>query len=131
MDEETKFHWSEGMKYAHESIKGVFLINGGGAISILTFIGNKSAGGTVPSEPLVHAMLCFAFGAMAAPLAFLFAYLTQLQYGNRALGYSMRPRSLHYAAYFFVISGLILFVAGMICAATGFFAAVPVISPQK
>ncbi len=37
-DDETKWHWSEGMKYALEGIKTLFILNGAAAISILTFI---------------------------------------------------------------------------------------------
>ena len=38
MDEETKFHWAEGMKYALEGIKAIFVLNGAATVSILTFV---------------------------------------------------------------------------------------------
>ncbi len=44
MDEKTKFHWAEGMRYANEGIKLLFLLNGAATISILTFVANVKDG---------------------------------------------------------------------------------------
>ena len=43
MEDETRFHWSEGMKYVSEGVKALFLLNGAATISILTFVGNTKA----------------------------------------------------------------------------------------
>ena len=56
MDEETKFHWAEGMKYVQEGIKAIFVLNGAATVSILTFVGNTKT----KSDFLVYAMICFA-----------------------------------------------------------------------
>lgn len=76
--DEAKWHWAEGMNFALEGIKLMFLINGASAVAILTFIGNIRIG----SVSLVWAMLLFAFGAVMSVPAMIFAYLTQLHYGN-------------------------------------------------
>ena len=67
MEEETKFHWAEGMKYVVEGIKALFILNGAATVSILTFVGNTKS----KSELLVYAMICFAVGAATGPIAFL------------------------------------------------------------
>lgn len=71
MDDKSKYHWTEGMKFAHEGIKTLFLLNGAATVSILTFIGNTRTDATNLAYPLI----CYAFGAATGPLAFLFAYL--------------------------------------------------------
>ena len=53
MDEETKFQWAEGMKYALEGIKAIFVLNGAATVSILTFVGNTKT----KSDFLVYAMI--------------------------------------------------------------------------
>ncbi len=57
--EEAKWHWAEGMKYVVEGAKLLFLLNGAGCVSILTFIGNMKAG----SNLLIWSMLSFGLGA--------------------------------------------------------------------
>src|ERR1035441_7690900 len=76
--DDAKWHWAEGMKFALEGVKLLFILNGAASVSILTFVGNLKIG----SIPLISAMLCFAFGAATTVPAMVFAYLTQLQYGN-------------------------------------------------
>jgi len=79
MSDDQKWHWGESTKYVIEGAKSILLINGGAAISILTFIGNTKA-----HQALITASIAFfALGALASALIFLFCYLTQLEYGNR------------------------------------------------
>lgn len=121
MKDETKFHWAEGMKYAAECIKALFLLNGAATISILTFIGNTK---TKP-EYLVIAMALFALGAATGPLAMGLAYLTQLSYGNSAISpdNSGEQRSAavkrHHQVYWVVGIGVALFVFGVGFASIG------------
>jgi hypothetical protein len=35
--EEQQWHWKEGNKYALEAMKALLLLNGGGALALLTF----------------------------------------------------------------------------------------------
>jgi hypothetical protein len=119
--EEAKWHWAEGMKFALEGVKLLFILNGAASVSILTFIGNMRVG----SSQLVWALLSFAFGAAATVPAMIFAYLTQLHYGNASqdqmhgeeLWHSAGRR--HYAAYAFMLLGILCFVVGAIFAACG------------
>ena len=121
MDEETKFHWSEGMKYVAEGIKGVFLLNGASAVSILTFMGNTK----IASEHLILGLLSFAIGALSGPVAFCLAYLTQLQYGNqqRKNGSWSTGSRYHKATFVTVAIGMLLFIVGIAFASFGFWSA--------
>ncbi len=118
MNEETKFHWAEGMKYVLEGLKALFLLNGAASISLLTFIGNTKSN----SSSFVYAMMCFAVGSVMGPIAFLLAYLTQLQYGNAALkGEPFKVASrFHFGTYAVVVLGLASFIVGMYFAGEGF-----------
>jgi len=42
--DEAKWHWAEGMKFALEGVKLLFILNGATSVSILTFIGNFKIG---------------------------------------------------------------------------------------
>jgi hypothetical protein len=113
VDENQQFHWGEGLKFATEGIKGFFLLNGAAAISILTFIGNANNG----DDKLVYAMFCFALGALIGPVSFLFAYLTQLQYGNQNFTSALRYHNVTYAS---IILGMLFFLAGVVLAGYSF-----------
>ena len=118
MEEETKFHWAEGMKYALEGIKTLFLLNGAATVSILTFIGNTKDN----SDQLIYSMICFAFGAATGPVSLFLAYLAQLKYGNAAMNYSdsdigwSEASKLHNWTYVSIGVGLFLFLLGVILA---------------
>jgi len=112
MSEDAKWHWGEGMKYALEGIKTIFIVNGAASVSILTFIGNMKA----HSRLLVFSMVCFAFGAASAVFTMLCAYLAQLYYGN---SHHRRATSWHYGTYACGIAGLFLFLAGVLLVAFG------------
>jgi hypothetical protein len=116
MNEDNKFHWSEGMKYAAEAIKGVFLINGTASISMLTFIGNTK----IATWHLVIGLFSFAIGALTGPIAFCLAYLTQLQYGNKVLA----PK-VHTATYYIVGFGMLAFIVGIVFVSKGLWSALP------
>ena len=77
-EDEAKFHWSEGMKYAVEGLKLLFILNGAATVSILSFIGNTMT----KSSVLVVSMGSFVMGAVMGIIAIWLCYLTQLQYGN-------------------------------------------------
>ena len=121
MDDEAKFHWSEGMKYVSEGVKAMFLLNGAATLSVLTFIGNNK----VSSTQLLEAMGSFAVGAATSPLTFLFAYLSQLKNGNAGSRKqtALDARKFHYAAYVFFALGLLLFLAGTGFAIAGLMSA--------
>jgi hypothetical protein len=77
------------------------------------------------SSQLIWALLSFSFGAATTVPAMVFAYLTQLQYGNASQDEIheellwQRAGKRHYAAYAFIILGLVCFVIGAILAACG------------
>ena len=104
IDNQANWHWAEGMKFALEGVKLQFLLNGAASVSLLTFIGHLRAG----SASLVWALVAFSLGAASTIPAMIFAYLTQLHYGNAAheVPYDARiwgaAIRLHYWAYAFV-----------------------------
>lgn len=69
-----------------EALKTLALVNGGAAVAILAFLGNLAS-----RTPAVHlpnmtwALVCFAGGLFLTVLAFIVAYLTQLQLYNEDL----------------------------------------------
>lgn len=111
--EDARFHWPEGMKYAIEGIKALFLLNGAATISILTFIGNENSG----DNRLVYSMFCFALAALLGPIAFLSAYLTQLNYGNSD---SVRASKFHFRTYVCFGMGVVFFVLGVVLSGLAF-----------
>lgn len=124
----TQWHWAEGMKYALEGTKLLFILNGGAAISVLTFIGNTKAG----SRALIVAMILFALGAFSAVLTMVFAYLAQLHYGNAAQGPGQnldRASEFHCCAYVTVIGSGLLFLGGIVAAACGLLVLTPIPKP--
>jgi hypothetical protein len=111
MRNDSKFHWAEGMKYALEGMKTLFILNGASAISILTFVGNTKT----KSALLVLSMTSFGAGALIAALLMAMAYFTQLQYGNN----SATAHRTHYLTYICIIATVLCFMLGLGLAAFG------------
>ena len=101
------------MKFAHEGIKSLMLLNGAATISVLTFIGNTND----RDVSLVYAMFCFAIGSLCGPIAYLLAYLTQLNYGKENNGPAW---NFHRVTYFCIGVGVCLFIAGVVLAGLSF-----------
>jgi len=120
-DSQANWHWAEGIKFALEGVKLLFVLNGAASISILTFIGNVRIG----SGLLVGGMVSFAFGAASTIPAMILAYLTQLHYGNASLGDVSDMNTwrtagkFHRWAYVFMGLGLLSFLTGVALAAFG------------
>lgn len=121
MKDQTEFHWAEGMKYAMECIKTLFLLNGAATVSILTFIGNTRS----KPDYFVWAMGCFAVGAATGPLALGLSYLAQLKYGNSTIyshnsgGQRSAAVRFHHSVYWVVPAGVVLFLLGVALAGVG------------
>ncbi len=122
-EDQSKWHWAEGNKYALESIKALLIVNGAAAVSILTFIGNTktSQNIVIHTRPFVYAMVCFAAGAASAVLTMIFAYLTQLHYGNAQAEASAQKQAArwHRTTYVGLLIGLVFFCSGVAFAACG------------
>jgi hypothetical protein len=112
--DQQQWHWGEGNKYAMEAMKALLLLNGGGALALLTFFGNRGkTTGAVPADAIGNALLLFGIGIVGSVLAFLVAYLTQLQYGNSGTESKPVGRWWHFVTYIFVVLGLSGFVVGI------------------
>jgi hypothetical protein len=115
MTENAKWHWAEGNKYALEAAKAILLVNGAAAIATLTFIGNLKL---QPTPALIWSMVIFAVAAVASAQLFVFAYFTQLYYGNDKQKWAVR---WHTGTYILLLIIVVLFISGIACAAHGFF----------
>ena len=112
MTPDEQWHWGEGNKYAMEAMKALLLLNGGGALALLTFFGNRAKMLTaVSAEAIGNALFSFGVGTVGSVLALLLAYFTQLNYGN--LGLEGRARRWHYSTYIFIIVALVGFAGGI------------------
>jgi hypothetical protein len=111
------------MKHVVEGIKSVFLLNGATSISMLTFMGNTK----IATGQLIIGLLSFSLGALSGPIAFFFAYLTQLQYGNaaRSGGSWGTASKFHNATYATVAIGMILFIVGIAFASFALWSVLP------
>jgi hypothetical protein len=113
-DDHQRWHWGEGAKFAVEGIKSVLLLNGGAGVALLAFYGNAAKGGGTTFGPSSgFALLSFGTGALLSALAFLFAYLAQLQYGKAADAEGSR---YHAAAYGCFVGSAVGFLLGLIAA---------------
>jgi hypothetical protein len=114
MSEDAKWHWAEGTKYAIEGAKSILIVNGAASVSVLTFIGNMK----LRPAYLIYAMILFSVGALFGVLIFIFAYATQLCYGNNNFTVARR---WHIITYVVVLGSVLSFVAGICSAGRGFF----------
>ena len=101
------------------ALTSCILINGGAAVSMLTFIGNfstKLPKISIPS-PLIYAMIFFSVGVLSGGLGTAFTYLTQYCYervwNSAGVTFHIITLILGFGAY-------ILFLCGVISAYHGF-----------
>ena len=76
----SEWHWEQGTKFAVEGIKTTLLLNGAAAIALVTFADKHNI-----SNGMTWALYLFAVGTTPSALAFVAAYMAQLQYGNAEL----------------------------------------------
>ena len=104
---DQQWHWGEGNKYAIEAVKVLLLLNGGGAIALLTFIENRTPVAAV--KPVIaEALLSFGVGTASAASVFVLAYLTQ-HYGNARASAPW----WHYLTYVLVVAAVAGFIIGI------------------
>jgi hypothetical protein len=125
-DDSHRWHWAEGTKYVLEGTKTLVAVNGAGAISILTFVGNTK----IHSGVLIIAMVCFALGALTGVPIFYCAYLTQLNYGNAHVNPGEegqhskswnKAERWHVRCYWCAAIGIFSFLLGIVLAAYGLY----------
>jgi len=69
-----------------EVLKTLALVNGGAAVALLAYLGNLTSREPARSLPnMTWALVSFAFGLFVTVIAFIVAYLTQLQLYNEDL----------------------------------------------
>src|SRR5258705_7678937 len=105
MTPDQQWHWQEGNKYALECMKALLLLNGGGALALLTFFGNRGKMlTTVSADAIGYALTSFGVGTVGSVVVFILAYLTQLHYGTS--GYEGRAQYFHRGTYVGILSAL-------------------------
>jgi hypothetical protein len=103
------------------TIRSLILVNGAGAVGLLTFYGNAAAKGAAPVNVgfLTTAIILFGFGVFFAITCSLAAYLSQL-----AVGAVTGPKRLEAPVRIVaIVCGAVsasLFLAGIIIAAMAF-----------
>jgi hypothetical protein len=108
------------ISFGQGAIRSLTLINGGAAISVLTFLGNQQDSRSNLNEALANSLLLFSFGLTSAALLAGFAYVTQYIYDNSVGRVSKLGVSFHIVSILSAITSLALFVSGMLVAYNGF-----------
>lgn len=131
MNDQRNWHWERGITFALEGVKSILVLNGAASVSLLTFLGHQEN----RSGWLIAALISFSVGAASAAPTMIFAYLTQLHYGNAIdtdatnVEVWSTATKLHYVAYGFMALGIICFLAGMVLGACGLTHAPAVLPP--
>jgi hypothetical protein len=107
--EEQRYHWSEGNKYALEAMKAMLWLNGGSAAALLALFGGPRPRPVTPS--FGYSILFFAAGATFSVGLFVWAYATQLHYGNQ--GITKEGQRIHRWVYGVLIGAVGGFVVGL------------------
>jgi hypothetical protein len=107
--EEQLYHWSEGNKYALEAMKALLWLNGGSAAALLTLFGGARPRLVTPD--FGRSILSFAVGAALSVILFVWAYATQLHYGNK--GITKLGQWIHSGAYVVLLGALAGFLCGL------------------
>jgi hypothetical protein len=103
-----QWHWEQGIKYAIEGTKALLLLNGGAAVALLAFLPNMQ-----DRAPTANSLVCFGVGALLAVVVFIFAYLTQLYYGNQMNKVAL---TFHLTTYLLFLLAIIAFLSGLVLA---------------
>jgi hypothetical protein len=110
--EQQQWHWQEGNKYALECMKALLWLNGGSAIALLTFFGNRGKMLTSASTDAIgNALTFFCIGTVGSVLTFALAYFTQLYYGN--VGSKNPALSWHNTTYLALLVAIGGFIGGI------------------
>jgi hypothetical protein len=93
------------------ALKSAILVNGGGAVALLAFIGNiwSKNTGAAAVQALTCSIALFSFGVLGAAVATSFTYLTQLSYGHN---WKKTAVTFHVASVLAVIVAYVLFGCG-------------------
>jgi hypothetical protein len=111
--------WRAVITFAQSSLKSALIINGGGAVALLAFIGNIWAKGIAPEAvaPITLSIAYFGFGVLAAALGSATTYVTQYSY---AANWQRNAVVFHVATVAIVFISFILFGFGAFEAYTSF-----------
>lgn len=104
--------------FANTSIKVIMMLNGGAAIAILAFLGNIIK--TDYSKwiyGIVWALGGYSIGAACSAIVAFLSYLSQSYYNNMVEKDDNCANRLRFAAMFFAIMGIILFVISSVVVA--------------
>jgi len=107
--EEQRFHWNEGNEYAIEAMKAPLWLNGGSAAALLTLFGGARP--RLVTSDFGYSILSFAVGATLSLILFVWAYATQLHYGNK--GITKTGQWIHSGGYIVLLGALGGFLCGL------------------
>jgi hypothetical protein len=124
---------TSAFEFARDMIKALTLVNGGAALSLLTFYGslldsnNLFAATTSAKNLAFFGLFCFAFGVLFSVLSGCFAYLTQLKWGIAneneisASTSQIWAKKFHTSSMVLALLSVISFVAGIFLSAGALF----------
>ncbi len=119
--------------FARDMIKALTFVNGGAALSLLTFYGSllgsdKLVVATYSARNLAFfGLFCFACGVLFSVLSGCFAYLTQLKWGiahedrKSAIASQIWAEKFHTSSMILALFSVLSFVAGISLSAGALF----------
>jgi hypothetical protein len=121
---------TSAFEFSRDVIKALTLVNGGAALSLLTFYGNLSIKAT--SSIVAHdikkvaflGLLSFAIGVLFAVVSGSLAYFTQLVWGVATNDYNQKVKSasrFHVWGLIFAALSVLAFVVGISLSGTALF----------
>lgn len=107
---------------AESALKSAFLVNGGGAVALLTFFGQSSRQGIPTSSWLSHALLALVIGTALAAMATGLSFLAQYGYmmGKRRSQFGRSARDITTTNIVLVMLSYTCFVSAGFLAYKGF-----------
>ena len=126
MQQGADYHFEIGARIAIEGLKGLLIVNGGGATALIALTERGMA-----ADKFVVSILFFGAGAIVAVAATLTAYFSQLYYANSLIGTNSKKGdgnqySLHVRLQFITIALAIASLGFGVCALVEAFCATKV-----
>ena len=120
MADRDEYNLSEAFNLARDALKSLILVNGGAVVALLTFYGSLIKDDFDNFEGAkcfaFAGLACFAGGLVCAILASIFAYLTQLMWGQAIDDSLETQREASAERYHVIAMGIAVLSAGAFAA---------------
>jgi hypothetical protein len=97
IESEVDKHFGFAVDLARDCFKALLILNGGAAVALVALAGAlaESQGAAVDLAGLGSSVVLFGFGSLLSVLAYGFAYLAQVEYGNGRLALTLKREERH------------------------------------